>query len=136
MKLADIKRGYLGIVLPTEVRSQLLARFPATFEKVLAHHVTVEFLPGKWPEGDVQWWLNRDHAVEVVGVARDDGLETVVVHVNGRAQRADGHRYHITLSLKPGRKPSESKALLDVDTNIEPVEPFKLATLPASIIPY
>jgi len=51
--------------------------------------------------------------IKVVGYVDDgEGLEALVVSVNGSTERPDGKIYHITWSLNEGRKPVESNDLL------------------------
>jgi hypothetical protein len=50
---------------------------------------------------------------EIVGRTDDDeGVEAMVVTIDGTTDRPDGSTYHITWSLGPGRKAKESNDVL------------------------
>lgn len=100
---------YTAYVLTDESRTALLERFPPKYSKVIAHHVTVEFGVPK----DVD--LPENAELKVVGEADSgDGLQALVVAVNGGYRREDGKIYHITWSLEPDSyKPVDSNALIE-----------------------
>ncbi len=94
--------------LTDETRQFLLDKFPPKYSKVIAHHVTVDF---GVPAGTE---LPPEAELRVVGEGDSgDGLQALVVSVNGSTRRTDGKTYHITWSLEPDKyKPSDSKELL------------------------
>jgi hypothetical protein len=96
-----------GWKLPQGDRERLLQRFPPEYENVVADHVTLRV--GATPETP----LPRKPDARVVGHA-DDGqsLECLVVELDGTTDRPDGSTYHITWSLRPGRKARESNDVL------------------------
>ena len=110
MKLEDIKMSnqYTAYVLDNASREQLLAKFPPKYPKEVAHHITVEY-PA--PENAVAPPAAK---VNVVGyVDSGDGLEALVVSVNGKSERPDGKTYHITWSLDPTKySPKDSNELI------------------------
>lgn len=110
MKIEKIKMGYLAVVLDPASRATLLEVFPPAFPDVIAHHVTVARGVPKPADDD----LGSRHTIRIVGHAVDDSLETLVVQVDGRLQRADGKIYHITWSMDKatGRKAKESNDLI------------------------
>ena len=99
---------YTAYVLTDESRELLSAKFPPKYTKVIGHHVTVEF---GVPE-DTE--LPEEAEVKVIGEAdTGDGLQALVVSVNGSTRRPDGGTYHVTWSLEPERyKPVDSNALI------------------------
>ncbi len=100
-------RGYVGWALPEDERGRLLARFPASHPRVVAHHVTLAF--GVGPEHP----LPRETVGTVVGVADDGaGVQALVLAIGGTTRRPDGSTYHVTWSLAPGRLPVESNAVI------------------------
>jgi hypothetical protein len=102
------KRGTVtGWTLPRDEREQLLGRFPAKYENVIADHVTLQV--GATPQTPLQ---SKPDA-QIVGRA-DDGksLECLVVELDGTTRRPDGSTYHITWSLGPGRNARESNDVL------------------------
>lgn len=99
---------YTAYTLTDESRQMLLDKFPPKYDKVIAHHITVEFgVPEDTevpPEADVR----------VIGEGDSgDGLQALVVSVNGSTRRPDGKTFHITWSLDPEKyKPVDSNELL------------------------
>jgi hypothetical protein len=111
-------------LLPGE-REMLLARFPPSYEKVIADHVTLR--TGATPQTP----LPRKPEARIVGRGDDgESLECLVVALDGTTERPDGSTYHITWSLGPGRKARESNDVLrdhgwkplpsPVDVTLEP----------------
>lgn len=99
---------YTAYVLSDETIERLMERFPPKYEKVIAHHVTVEF---GVPEGTEP---PPEADIKVVGYAdSEDGLEALVVSVNGSPKREDGKHFHVTWSLDPDKyKPVDSNELI------------------------
>jgi len=96
-----------GWKLPLEEREQLLQRFPPKYENVIADHVTLR--TGATPDTP----LPRTPEARIVGRADDEqGLECLVVELDGTTDRPDGSTYHVTWSLGPGRKALESNDVL------------------------
>ena len=57
--------------------------------------------------------LPAEVAARIVGLADDgEGVQAMVVAIDGTTVRPDGGTYHITWSLAPGRRASESNDLL------------------------
>lgn len=99
-------KGYTALKLTDTGRSDLLRAFPAQFANAVAHHVTLAFGVGEdasLPDVD---------SVDVVGHAIGDGVQAVVVAVNGDTSRDDGGTLHVTVSLDDGHKPVESNAVI------------------------
>jgi len=99
---------YTAFVLTPETREALLEIYPPKYDKVVAEHITVEFgVPevAELPEGE---WF------KVIGEADStDGLQALVVSVDGAYNRPDGKVYHITWSLDPDKyKPADSNGLI------------------------
>lgn len=74
---------------------------------IFMHHITEEFGVKHNSEKPT-----KPTSVEVVGYAKDDKAEALVVAINGSTQRKDGSIYHITVSTKSGVKPVYSNQLL------------------------
>jgi hypothetical protein len=115
-----------GWKLPEVERELLFRQFPPKYENVVADHVTLRAdatpdtpLPTK--PGDSR----------VIGRADDhQGLECLVVEIDGTFDRPDGSTYHITWSLGPGRSARESNDLLR-DHGFETIE----AAIPVALTP-
>jgi hypothetical protein len=103
-----LREAYTAYVLDEQSRAALAKQFPPKYPEFVGHHVTVQF------------GVPRDTAappaakIEVVGYADSgDGLEALVVSVNGSTTRPDGKVYHITWSLDRSKyKPVDSNALV------------------------
>ena len=91
-------------------RDRLLELFPPTYEQTIADHVTLSAgAPDNTP-------LPPEVDSRIVGRADDgEGLECLVVQVDGNTDRPAGSTYHITWSLGPGRKAKESNDVLRED---------------------
>ena len=116
---------YTAYVLSEETRDALLERFPPKYEKVIAHHITVEF--GVIADTPVP----PEAEIKVVGYANnDEGLEALVVSVDGNQQREDGVYYHITWSLDPDEfKPVDSGDMIGYG-NYTLILPIPIETIP------
>ena len=106
---------------------KLKEKFPPKYPEFVGHHITLKFGVPK----NTQTPAEPD-SVEVVGYADSgDGLEALVVEVNGNRKRADGRVYHITWSLdrSAGYKPVDSNNLVSNKYSmIRP--PIKISTTP------
>jgi pyrimidine deaminase RibD-like protein len=87
----------------------LLRQFVPKNPEVVCHHVTVDF---RARTGSVL--PDAVTHAEVVGYAYEDGLEALIVSVNGSTDRPDGGTFHVTLSLdrSKGKKPAHSNDLV------------------------
>jgi hypothetical protein len=109
--MLDIKSQYLAFELSPVSRTFLLTQFSPHFKKVMCQHITVMFNLTDESAALLQEQLaNAD--LRVVGFQTGDGVECLVVEVNGSSRRPDGGCYHITLSLADGHKPVESNMLI------------------------
>lgn len=90
--------NYTAYLLTNETRRRLLARFPTVYPTVKADHIThrhpaEDFADLRWAE-----------RIEVIGVADDkNGLQALLIRVDGETERPDGQAYHITWSLDTNR---------------------------------
>lgn len=91
----------IGWKLTGESRAALLAAHPPRYENVVADHVTLS-ITGSQPPYDV-------HDATIVGRTDDrNGVEALVVRIDGSTARPDGKVWHITWSLAEGRVARES----------------------------
>ena len=96
----------IGWLLVADQREKLLKQFPPNFEKTVAHHVTLQGEAKREP-------IPPEVQATIVGRTDDgEGVEAMVVAIDGTTDRPDGSTYHITWSLGPGRKARESKDVL------------------------
>src|SRR5205085_2538122 len=96
-----------GWLLNEQDRATLLARIPARYERLVAHHVTLK------PHADPEENAPPVQHAEVVGVADDGmGVQALVVRLDGTTARPDGGVFHITWSLEPGRRAVESNSVI------------------------
>ncbi len=114
-----ISSGYNGWEVSDDSRDQLADIFPPKFSEFIGHHITLK-MGVKSDEP-----LPEEASFQVVGYAcNEDGLEALVVSVDGDTDRPDGFTYHITWSLDrdAGFKPFHSKALTKSDwTRVNPI---------------
>ena len=99
---------YTAYVLTDAVREKLVEKFPPKYEKFIGHHITIQFgVPNDTEAPDPA-------NIKVIGRAdTGDGLEALVVSVDGSQDRPDGKTYHITWSLDPDKyKPVDSNNLV------------------------
>lgn len=120
MKLTDlnfVSGKYLAFELSSNSMQQLLKLVPASFPRVLCHHVTLAFpitetaleeLKAKYP----------NPLVTATGHAKGKNIECFTVAIDGEVNRLDGSFYHVTHSLASGVKPVESNKLLQSKNGI------------------
>lgn len=88
----------LGWLLDREARRALLERFPPTYPDAVADHVTLRSHAA--PDAAIP----APVACRIVGRADDgEGVEAMVVEIDGASDRPDGSTYHITWSLDRAR---------------------------------
>jgi len=102
-----MSKGYLALVLDDEAREDIFWILTPKYKNIFCHHITVEFGIEK-PE-----IVGENKSIEIIGYACGDGVESLVVSIDGEIRRKDGGFFHITLSLEDGRKPFESNKLLE-----------------------
>ncbi|ASV44311.1 hypothetical protein PBI_SCTP2_296 [Salicola phage SCTP-2] len=102
-------KGYTYYKLNDSTVKKLKKLFPPQYSKFIGHHVTWKF--GDVSEDDIP---PNNAKIELVGYAdSEDGLEALVVSVNGKTERPDGSVYHVTWSLDPAKySPVDSNELL------------------------
>ena len=104
-------------------RAALLEQFPPIWPDIYAHHVTCG--------GSDEICLQDVETGRIVGIVDDgNGLQALVVEINGTVHRPDGSLFHITWSLdrSRGRKPVDSNDVLKnlVWDRIDPPVAIKL----------
>ena len=107
----SIASQYLAFELSGASRVSLWTQFKPHFKKVMCQHITVQFNLTEESAVLLQEQLANAN-LQVVGFQIGDGVECLVVEVNGSSRRPDGGCYHITLSLADGHKPVESNQLI------------------------
>ena len=116
--------GVIGWKLDRDQRKELLQQFPPRYRNVDADHVTLK------TEVAEDSPLPEEILGEIVGRGDDgEGVEAMVVSIDGTTDRPDGSTYHITWSLGPGRKAKESNDVIKAQ-GWQPLElpmPVKLA---------
>ncbi len=105
--MAEDKRT-IGWLVDQEQRVELLQQFPPRYEKTVADHVTLQSGTDEaLPEAAIG---------EIIGRADDgEGVEALVVSIDGSADRPGGGTYHITWSLAEGREAKESNDVIDTE---------------------
>ena len=99
--------GVIGWLVDEPQRPALLERFPPVYAKTIAHHVT---LRSGVAEDEP---LPPDVTAVIIGEADDgEGVQALVVEIDGTTDRPDGSTYHITWSLADGREAKESNDVI------------------------
>jgi hypothetical protein len=97
----------VGWKLDRTEREALLAQFPPHYPNTIADHVTLA------PKVARATSPPDDTDAKIVGHVDDgEGLEALVVAIDGSSNRPDGSIFHITWSLRDGRRPKESNDVL------------------------
>jgi len=117
---------YTAYVLDQHSRDILLKKFPPKYPDVIGHHVTVEF--GVSKDADAP----EEAEIKVIGYVNDpEGLEALVVVVNGNKTRSDGKIYHITWSLDREKfAPKDSNDLIEANKHFLLVMATPISTTP------
>ena len=97
-----------GWKLPRDTaRERLLELFPPSYARVVADHVTLQ------AGASAGTPLPRPVEARIVGQSDDgEGVQCLVVEIDGTTDRPDGSTYHITWSLGDGRRARESNDVL------------------------
>jgi hypothetical protein len=116
----------VGWALDRAERVELLLQFPPRYGNVVADHVTLAARVGR----DAP--LPKPLTGEIVGRADDgQGVEAMVVRIEGSTDRPDGSIWHITWSLGDGRRAKESNDVI-AQRGWEPIElPMPVQLTPA-----
>lgn len=108
---------FTGYLLSESSRQRLLSSFPPRYERFIGEHITEQFGVSKDTPPPA-----LPTEVKVVGhIDSGDGVEGLLVSVDGRTDRPDGSKYHITWSLSTNRKPAETNKYVDTATPVEPI---------------
>jgi hypothetical protein len=97
---------YLAFKLSEKSRAETLEMFPPRHSKVVCHHVTIEF--NLTPEKLSKYGFSNTSRVKVIGIGHREGVQALLISIDGDTIREDGGFYHLTLSLEPPHKPVES----------------------------
>lgn len=118
----------VGWLLDEDDRAALLERFAPRYSRIFAHHVTLWGHRARAP-------IPEPAAFAVVGHAdAGEGIEALLVLVNGQLHRPDGNRFHITWSLDPAseKMPKDSNALIAAH-GWDEVDPVGFAATPGYV---
>ncbi len=116
----------VGWKLDRERRAELLDGLPPRYRETIADHVTLAARTA----ADTP--LPNEMPARAIGRADDgEGVEALVVEIDGETDRPGGGIYHITWSLAPGRKPVESNDVIAELGWLAFDEPLTLILTPA-----
>lgn len=119
------KSGYVGWAVSDATRTALLEMIAPVYPTFKGHHVTLAIGVNETVE------LPAALTGHVIGVADDkEGVQALVVVIDGVCRRPDGSIYHITWSLADGRKPKESNDVIR-QLGWIPVPAFRIDLEPA-----
>lgn len=87
---------YTAFKLPAEERARLLEALPPAYPLVKADHITHRIGVNEFDD------LFTPHEVLVTGIVDDDnGIQALIVTIDGQTHKPDGRPYDITWSLDP-----------------------------------
>jgi hypothetical protein len=119
-------RSVVGWKLDRDQRAEMLERIEPAYANVVADHVTLA--ANVAPDAP----LPEAVTAEAIGRIDDgNGVEALVVAVDGTTERPGGGTYHITWSLGPGRRAKESNDALAAGPWQPLREPIPLELAPA-----
>lgn len=110
---------YIAYVLSKESIEHLKTIIKQDYPDLIAHHITYKFgvkpsepLP---PESD---------EIYVIGHVSQDGVQALLVCIDGEVDRSDGSLYHITWSIdrSRGKKPVDSNKIIHRARQIAPIK--------------
>ena len=118
-----------GWKLDAEDRALLLRRFPPAWPDVVADHVTFTSR-----DAEEEPPPDADHGMVVGHVDDGEGLQALVIEIEGTTARPDGSTYHITWSIDRarGRKPKDSNDALARSCWNPLDDPLPVRLIPAS----
>ena len=117
----------IGWMLDEGERKALLEQYPPRYATAVAHHVTLATDAQHRP-------LPPTVRAAIVGQTDDDqGVQAMVVTIDGETARPDGSTFHITWSLGPGRRARESNDVLSERGWSELDHPIPISLAPARI---
>lgn len=101
------RRGFIGWRVSEQEKARLSAKFPPGYARFIGGHVTDIY------GVDEDHPLPMERAARIIGIADDTkGVQALVLRLQGKRQRPDGKRHHITWSLAEGRSPVESNDVI------------------------
>lgn len=117
-------KGISAYILDSASRDKLAEQFPPQFEKFIGHHVTFKFgASDKDPLPPAGQYHVIGYATINMEGDENDGIEALVVSIDGVKERKDGNVYHITWSHGPSFKPKDSVQLTSIGFQaINPIE--------------
>lgn len=118
----------IGWKLKRGERAALLERFPPDYAEIVADHVT---LAAHVPDDAGLPTATRGEIVGAAGDAR--GVQAMVVAIDGTTRRPDGGTYHITWSLRAGRRAVESNEVIAALGWRPLAQPVPITLLPARL---
>ncbi len=119
-----------GWKLDHEERKKLLKRFPPRWPDVLADHITYVVYSHRHVS------LPNQTSARIIGSVDDgDGVQAMIVEINGSTERPDGNTFHITWSLDRtrGLNPSDSNAVIRENDWLLFAKPVKINIHPAQL---
>lgn len=86
--------GYLAFKVPLEIKAQLAELFPHAYEDYFGDHITYTF--GVPDNHGVD--IESPHVITIRALYRSNEFEVFTVDMDGKSDRPDGRRYHLTWS--------------------------------------
>jgi hypothetical protein len=110
---------YIAYVLSNNSLNKLKQVINQDYPDLIAHHITYKF--GVKPTEAIP---PETDEIYVIGVASQDGVQALLVSINGQVERSDGSLYHITWSIdkSAGKKPVDSNKIIHRAKMISPIK--------------
>lgn len=110
--------AYTGYSLNDVSRSMLKVLFPPSHDRFIGEHITEVF-----GVGDNAKLPKPPNDVKVIGYYRNNLVEFFTVSIDGKTDRPNGGKYHITWSINEskGAKPVDSNKYIELAEKIDPI---------------
>lgn len=92
--IKQLNEGYSAYLVSKSSQKDLKELFPPKFSEFIGHHITYKY-PASASEVP-----SSPRSVQVIGYASEDGLEALVVSVNGKKTRRQPLPHHMVLGPK------------------------------------
>lgn len=100
------KEVYRAYVLKDSDRESLLKQFPPSHPRVIADHISAEALDS------MDRVVDGPATGKVIGYVDAEGIQSLIVEVNGTHLTSKGTPFHITWSSDPGKRTGSTGALV------------------------
>lgn len=110
---------YTAYVLKDKSIEKLKELFNQDYPDFIGHHITVNF--GVQANAEIP---PETDDIYVIGVASQDGVQALLVSIDGNVERPNGGLYHVTWSIdkSKGKKPVDSNKIIHRAKTVAPIK--------------